>query len=68
MSITSKKGTVLVCEHSAAVAFDEDLAANVMGEEAVTVEIDLHDGDQEAYGWGCDLTYDYVKINGSYRS
>ena len=39
-----------------------------MGEEAVTVEIDLHDGDQEAYGWGCDLTYDYVKINGSYRS
>ena len=68
VSITSKKGTVLVCEHSAAVAFDEDLAANVMGEEAVTVEIDLHDGDQEAYGWGCDLTYDYVKINGSYRS
>lgn len=68
VSIASKQGSVLVCEHSAAVAFDEDLAAKVMGEEAVTVEIDLHDGEQEAYGWGCDLTYDYVKINGSYRS
>ena len=51
-----------------AVGFDEDLAAKILKEEEVDIEVDLHDGTEEAYAWGCDLTYDYVKINGEYRT
>lgn len=68
VSVRSEAGEVLVCKASASVPFDDDFATEVLSKEAVTVEADLHDGDEEAYAWGCDLTYDYVKINGSYRS
>ncbi len=68
VSVTSAAGSVEVCKGSASVPFDDDFATKVMSEKVVTVEIDLHDGDQEAYAWGCDLTYKYVEINGSYRS
>ncbi len=68
VSVTSAAGSVEVCKASASVPFDDDFATKVMSEKVVTVEIDLHDGDQEAYAWGCDLTYKYVEINGSYRS
>ena len=68
VSVKSAKGEVQVCKASASIPFDDDFATEILSEEAVTVEVDLHDGDAEAYAWGCDLTYDYVKINGSYRS
>ncbi len=49
-------------------AFDEDKALAILSEKAVRFTCDMHMGDQEATAWGCDLTYDYVKINGDYRS
>ena len=68
VSVTSEAGEVLVCKASASVPFDDDFATEILSQKAVTVEVDLHDGSGEAFAWGCDLTYDYVKINGSYRS
>ena len=68
VSVKSEAGEVLVCKASASVEFDDDFATEILSKEYVTVEVDLHDGDEEAYAWGCDLTYDYVKINGAYRS
>ena len=68
VSVKSEAGEVLVCKASASVPFDDDFATEILSKEAVTVEADLHYGSEEAYAWGCDLTYDYVKINGSYRS
>ena len=68
VSVKSEAGEVLVCKASASIPFDDDFATEVLSKEAVTVEVDLHDGEADAYAWGCDLTYDYVKINGSYRS
>ena len=50
------------------LAFDEDLAKKIMETDAVTVFVDMHEGTEEATAWGCDLTYDYVKINADYRS
>lgn len=68
VSVKSEAGEVVVCKKSASIPFDDDFATQILSKEAVTVEVDLHDGDEDAYAWGCDLTYDYVKINGSYRS
>jgi glutamate N-acetyltransferase / amino-acid N-acetyltransferase len=48
--------------------FCEKTASAVMAEEYVKIKIDLKEGSLSATAWGCDLTYDYVKINGSYRS
>lgn len=50
------------------LSFDEDKAARILSEEAVEIEVILQDGTAEGKAWGCDLTYDYVKINGEYRS
>ena len=68
VSVKSSVGEVMVCKASASIPFDDDFATEILSQEKVTVEVDLHDGDADAYAWGCDLTYDYVKINGSYRS
>lgn len=68
VSIHSDKGEITVCKGTAAVPFSEEKAAEVLGEDAVYVEIDLHDGDCEASAFGCDLTYEYIKINAEYRS
>ncbi|MBQ6389813.1 MAG: bifunctional glutamate N-acetyltransferase/amino-acid acetyltransferase ArgJ [Mogibacterium sp.] len=68
VSVKSVTGEVQVCKGSASIPFDDDFATKILSQKSVTVEIDLHDGSEEAYAWGCDLTYDYVKINGSYRS
>ena len=65
---TSAMGEILVCRNGAGVEFDEDLAKQVLSEKKVTVEITLGDGDAKAEAYGCDLTYDYVKINGDYRT
>ena len=68
VDLSSASGSLPVCRGSMAVGFDEDLAAKILKEEEVDIEVDLHDGTEEAYAWGCDLTYDYVKINGEYRT
>ena len=49
-------------------AFDEDRALKILSERAVRFSCDMKMGDAEATAWGCDLTYDYVRINGDYRS
>ena len=64
----SAKGDVLVCENGAGVDFSEEKAKEVLLEPSVDIVIDLHDGEGAATAWGCDLTYDYVKINGDYRT
>lgn len=68
VSIKSEYGDVKVCEGGRGVSFDEDLASNILSSSEVKIIINLNDGEYSAVAWGCDLTYDYVKINGSYRS
>ena len=57
-----------VMQASSPVAFDPEETSNAMDGELLTLTIDLHDGDAEAQAWGCDLSYDYVKINALYRT
>jgi glutamate N-acetyltransferase/amino-acid N-acetyltransferase len=64
----SAKGETLVCVNGAGVEFDEDQAKEVLVQDEIQILIDLHDGENTATAWGCDLTYDYVKINGDYRT
>lgn len=59
---------IAVCRAGAAVGFDEDEALQALRQPEVTVAVDLHVGDREATVWTCDLTYEYVRINGEYRS
>ena len=68
VSFESRAGRICVCENGAGVDFSEEYAAKVLKEKEIRILIDLKDGDARATAWGCDLTYDYVKINGSYRS
>jgi glutamate N-acetyltransferase/amino-acid N-acetyltransferase len=56
------------CRGGRVLAFDEEKALKLLSEKEVRFRCDLHQGDQEATAWGCDLTYDYVKINGDYRT
>ena len=59
---------VSVMQASSPVAFDPEETSDAMAGELLTLTIDLHDGDTEAQAWGCDLSYDYVKINALYRT
>ncbi len=68
VSFVSKAGRVKVCENAAYKTYDEKEAKKVLHEEEITIEVDLKRGNGQAAAWGCDLTYDYVKINGDYRS
>ncbi|MBE6673783.1 MAG: bifunctional glutamate N-acetyltransferase/amino-acid acetyltransferase ArgJ [Ruminococcaceae bacterium] len=68
VSFVSEFGEVVVCENGAGVDFSEELAKAVLSCYEVTIKVELGDGDGEATAWGCDLTYDYVKINGDYRT
>ena len=61
-------GFIKVCDHGVPVAFDEDKAKIIMSEHEVKILVVLEDGDAVGKAWGCDLTYDYVKINGDYRT
>lgn len=61
-------GDVQVAKNGGAVEFDEEKAAEMLSQDPVTVFVDLTSGDYSATAWGCDLTYDYVRINGSYRT
>ena len=64
----SAVGKILVCSQGAAVAFDEELAKKILTQSEITIGVDVHEGEESAECWGCDLTYDYVKINGDYRT
>lgn len=64
----STSGRVVVCEKGAGIDFSEEEAAKILHEKEILVDITLSDGEEEAMAWGCDLTYDYVKINGDYRT
>ena len=64
----SKAGKIKVCENGSGVDFSEDEAKKILTENEIDIIVDLNDGDFSSKAWGCDLTYDYVKINGDYRT
>lgn len=64
----SEKGRIKVCDHSALHPHSEEEAAEILSAKEIRIDVDIHQGQEEACAWGCDLTYDYVKINGDYRS
>ncbi|QIW15155.1 bifunctional ornithine acetyltransferase/N-acetylglutamate synthase [Pasteurellaceae bacterium RH1A] len=68
VSLKSAKGEVLVCQNAAYHPFSEEEAAQILTESEIEILVDMQDGLEFAQAWGCDLTYDYVKINGDYRS
>lgn len=71
LDFASCAGRIRVCENGAGVDFSEDEAYKILSEDEITIFIDLHECKNEegcAIAWGCDLTYDYVKINAEYRS
>ena len=68
VKFVSAAGEILVCENGAGVAFSEELAKKILLEKEIGIAITLGDGEGNATAWGCDLTYDYVKINGDYRT
>lgn len=68
LSFSSSKGTIDTVKGGEPLPFDEEKAKEVLLEKEITVTADLHQGTASATAWGCDLTYDYVKINGDYRS
>lgn len=68
VKLGSSKGNIEVCRNGAGVDFSEDKAKEILGEEEILLYISLGSGSGSAIVWGCDLTYDYVRINGDYRS
>ena len=68
VAFKSDKGVVDVCKNGAGVEFSEEKAKEILLEKEITIEVNLNDGEYSSQAWGCDLTYDYVKINGDYRS
>lgn len=61
-------GEIPMMMQSRPIPFDEDEAAEYLKEDTIRIGIDLHMGESEATGWGCDLTYEYVRINAAYRT
>ena len=68
VSFKSEKGTIRVCENGTGIDFSEEKAKEILLEKEIDILVDLNAGDVSATAWGCDLTYDYVKINGAYRT
>ena len=68
VSFKSAKGEIKVCENGAGVEFSEEKAKEILLEKEIEILVNLNDGDAKSCAWGCDLTYDYVKINGDYRT
>ncbi|MBQ8928687.1 MAG: bifunctional glutamate N-acetyltransferase/amino-acid acetyltransferase ArgJ [Oscillospiraceae bacterium] len=68
VTLASAGGSILVCKNGAGVDFSEALAKQILSEEEILVHVTIGDGIGTAVCWGCDLTYDYVRINGDYRS
>ena len=68
VSFSSKKGEITVCVNGKGVDFSEEKAKEILLEDEIHIEVTLGSGNESATAWGCDLTYDYVKINGDYRT
>ncbi len=66
--LSSCKGTVKVCENGYGIAFSEEAAKEILLQNEISLLIEMNQGEHNATAWGCDLTYDYVKINGDYRT
>jgi glutamate N-acetyltransferase/amino-acid N-acetyltransferase len=64
----SENGRLQVFDHGTPLVFDEEKALRIMQAPEVTVFVDMHEGTESAEAFGCDLTYDYIKINADYRS
>lgn len=68
VDIKSVNGSVAVCRNGSGVEFDEEYATKILKAEEVIIEVNMNSGSECAIAWGCDLTYDYVKINADYRT
>ena len=68
VSFRSAKGEIPVCKDGAGIPFSEEIAKEILLEKEIEILISVGDGPYSACAWGCDLTYDYVKINGDYRT
>ena len=68
VSFQSRAGSIEVCRAGAGVDFDEDKAKRILSEHEIEILIGLNMGEASSTAWGCDLTYEYVKINGDYRT
>ena len=68
VNFRSRAGLIAVCRGGAGVDFNEAAAKSILSEDEITVQVALNSGSATATAWGCDLTYDYVKINGDYRT
>ena len=68
VSFKSNAGEIEVCKNGAGVDFSEEKAKEILLEKEIQILISLSSGSESATAWGCDLTYDYVKINGDYRT
>lgn len=68
VDLKSEYGIISVCKNGSGIEFSEDKASEILKSDEIYVLINLNDGNETATAWGCDLTYDYVKINGDYRT
>ena len=68
VQFVSRVGIIPVCTAGSGIPFDEDAAKKALSEDEIDVAVQLNSGNESAIAWGCDLTYDYVKINGDYRT
>ena len=68
VAFRSNAGTIEVCKNGAGVPFSEEIAKEILLEKEIEILVELNSGDAASTAWGCDLTYDYVKINGDYRT
>lgn len=68
VELASAKGSLLVCRNGNGIAFSEEKAAEILSQDEIQIRVMLNQGDAQAAAWGCDMTYDYIKINADYRS
>ena len=68
VTFASAAGSIAVCKAGEGLEFDEDLAKKVLSQDEVEIQVNVNEGEHAVTAWGCDLTYDYVKINGDYRT
>ena len=68
VAFASAAGRIEVCKDGAGIPFSEEYAKEILLKDEIEIQVNLHMGEAESTAWGCDLTYDYVKINGDYRT
>ena len=68
VAFASEAGRIDVCKNGAGIDFSEEIAKSILIKDEIDIIVDLNDGEGTAEAYGCDLTYEYVKINGDYRT